>query len=314
MIDTLERLRPRIEESSILERLGLKPVCARHASPPGPHRGPLFQPPCQPSSDSAWSSPWCSPCTRERGRESREAPRGRTRDSAPGSPSGTSTSLRSRPGRPPSSPTPGGFQEETHAHLGVPCFTLRENTERPVTVEAGHEHAGRPRAGAAGSARSGTSGPHGLRYHPHGGGMATPRSGSPAPPPGGGHLSRAPPRPLARHPRLTAPDRPCASGSISANSPHVPAVRPRCRSPARRRPTFALTARDHAQTVELARHRWPDVGRAAARARAGVAQGRGDPAGGRCLRGFASRVRPRRALPRLVCAGRSRRGPPGYRP
>ena len=30
----------------------------------------------------------------------------------------------------------GGLQEETTA-LGTPCFTLRENTERPITVEAG---------------------------------------------------------------------------------------------------------------------------------------------------------------------------------
>jgi UDP-N-acetylglucosamine 2-epimerase (non-hydrolysing) len=30
----------------------------------------------------------------------------------------------------------GGVQEET-THLGVPCFTLRENTERPVTVRLG---------------------------------------------------------------------------------------------------------------------------------------------------------------------------------
>jgi UDP-N-acetylglucosamine 2-epimerase (non-hydrolysing) len=30
----------------------------------------------------------------------------------------------------------GGIQEETTA-LGVPCITLRENTERPVTVSAG---------------------------------------------------------------------------------------------------------------------------------------------------------------------------------
>ena len=30
----------------------------------------------------------------------------------------------------------GGIQEET-TYLGVPCFTLRENTERPVTVRAG---------------------------------------------------------------------------------------------------------------------------------------------------------------------------------
>ena len=30
----------------------------------------------------------------------------------------------------------GGVQEETTA-LGVPCFTLRDNTERPITVSQG---------------------------------------------------------------------------------------------------------------------------------------------------------------------------------
>ena len=30
----------------------------------------------------------------------------------------------------------GGLQEETTA-LGVPCFTIRENTERPVTIDEG---------------------------------------------------------------------------------------------------------------------------------------------------------------------------------
>ena len=31
---------------------------------------------------------------------------------------------------------PGGMQEETTA-LGVPCLTMRENTERPITVDQG---------------------------------------------------------------------------------------------------------------------------------------------------------------------------------
>src|SRR4029434_9539209 len=30
----------------------------------------------------------------------------------------------------------GGMQEETTA-LGIPCLTLRENTERPITIEQG---------------------------------------------------------------------------------------------------------------------------------------------------------------------------------
>ena len=41
----------------------------------------------------------------------------------------------------------GGIQEET-TYLGVPCFTLRDNTERPVTVELGHERPARPRPAA----------------------------------------------------------------------------------------------------------------------------------------------------------------------
>ena len=30
----------------------------------------------------------------------------------------------------------GGLQEET-TYLGIPCLTMRENTERPITVEQG---------------------------------------------------------------------------------------------------------------------------------------------------------------------------------
>jgi UDP-N-acetylglucosamine 2-epimerase (non-hydrolysing) len=30
----------------------------------------------------------------------------------------------------------GGMQEET-TYLGIPCFTLRDNTERPITCELG---------------------------------------------------------------------------------------------------------------------------------------------------------------------------------
>ena len=55
----------------------------------------------------------------------------------------------------------GGLQEETTA-LGVPCLTLRENTERPITVEEGTnvlvgtdpERIRRGRASASSTARA----------------------------------------------------------------------------------------------------------------------------------------------------------------
>jgi UDP-N-acetylglucosamine 2-epimerase (non-hydrolysing) len=47
----------------------------------------------------------------------------------------------------------GGIQEETTA-MGVPCITLRENTERPITVEAGtNTIVGNDRARILGAAR-----------------------------------------------------------------------------------------------------------------------------------------------------------------
>ena len=46
----------------------------------------------------------------------------------------------------------GGMQEETTA-LGVPCVTVRENTERPVTIEEGTQHA--DRRGPCGDDRGG---------------------------------------------------------------------------------------------------------------------------------------------------------------
>ena len=48
----------------------------------------------------------------------------------------------------------GGMQEET-TYLGIPCFTLRDNTERPITCELGTNRPARPCAGA----HQGSTGP-----------------------------------------------------------------------------------------------------------------------------------------------------------
>ena len=66
--------------------------------------------------------------------------------------SATSTSSGSRRRRAFVLTDSGGVQEETSA-LGVPCFTLRDSTERPVTVELGTNTRAR-RSSRSGSPRS----------------------------------------------------------------------------------------------------------------------------------------------------------------
>ena len=79
----------------------------------------------------------------------------------------------------------GGLQEET-TYLGIPCFTLRENTERPITVEEGTNRLATPEslpglieaALSRGAARaraapnSGTAGPPGAASRISGSAMA----------------------------------------------------------------------------------------------------------------------------------------------
>ena len=93
----------------------------------------------------------------------------------------------------------GGIQEET-TYLGVPCFTLRDNTERPVTIRAGtNTLLGLDPAaivddpGGAGRAR------RARRPSRRRSGTATPPSGSPRSSP-----SAAEPADAARRPRLSA--------------------------------------------------------------------------------------------------------------
>ncbi|HEX4649197.1 MAG TPA: UDP-N-acetylglucosamine 2-epimerase, partial [Steroidobacteraceae bacterium] len=50
----------------------------------------------------------------------------------------------------------GGVQEET-TYLGIPCATLRENTERPITVTEGTNRLIKP-AGLVAAAREALSG------------------------------------------------------------------------------------------------------------------------------------------------------------
>ena len=72
----------------------------------------------------------------------------------------------------------GGIQEET-TYLGVPCFTLRDNTERPVTIRAGtNTLLGLDPAAIAGSRQRS---PSARRAHPsrRRSGTGTRRSGSP---------------------------------------------------------------------------------------------------------------------------------------
>ena len=147
----------------------------------------------------------------------------------------------------------GGVQEET-TYLGIPCFTLRDNTERPVTVRAGTNMLlglDPSRIAEIPSALTRTNGavPSARRRD----GMATPRSGS-----------RRSSAAMPRTRRLLSSKLPVDDLRMKiwidlSNSPHPLLFAPIARRLDEAGHDVLLTARDNAQTLQLARERWPDV-------------------------------------------------------
>ena len=165
MIDTLVAMRPRITE-------------IRRRSAAARTRAPISWSRC---TGRRWSTGRCSPPRWASGR-GRRRHAGRVPDpSAHGGLDGSSGAVlhvapraRGRPARIRRVPQLGaglgrgahrlgGMQEET-TYLGVPCFTLRDNTERPITCEVGTNvllglapgaHQGGPRTDRAGTIAAG---------------------------------------------------------------------------------------------------------------------------------------------------------------
>ena len=137
MIDTLVALRPRIGASGILGELGVEPrrylLVTLHR--PGLVDGPLLEPVMDALAEVAEKLPVVFPMhPRTRARLSFELA------SVPGlhvvDPVGYVDFLALETSARGVLTDSGGVQEET-TFLHVPCFTLRENTERPVTITQG---------------------------------------------------------------------------------------------------------------------------------------------------------------------------------
>ena len=140
MIDTLlatvDRARARRRVAPVRPRR--RAVRARDAPPAGARRraGLLARDARRRSSGSPSACRSSSRCTRARARGSSELGARRRRACASSPPLGYRDFLSLELGAAAVLTDSGGVQEETTA-LGMPCFTLRENTERPVTVTHG---------------------------------------------------------------------------------------------------------------------------------------------------------------------------------
>ena len=135
MIDTLVRMRPRIDRSPVRERLELADrgylLVTLHR--PALVDGPLLADAMAALEDVAGAMPVVFPVhprTRKM-LDGAECPGVILTD-----PVGYLDFLSLESGAAAVLTDSGGIQEET-TYLGVPCFTLRDNTERPVTIRAG---------------------------------------------------------------------------------------------------------------------------------------------------------------------------------
>jgi UDP-N-acetylglucosamine 2-epimerase (non-hydrolysing) len=137
MIDTLVRMLPRIESSSVLEDLGLTKdeylLVTLHR--PRLVDGPGFELVLRALSRVSLSMPVVFPVhPRTRARLASSGPRN------PGllliDPIGYIDFIALERDARAVLTDSGGIQEET-TYLGVPCFTMRDNTERPITITSG---------------------------------------------------------------------------------------------------------------------------------------------------------------------------------
>jgi UDP-N-acetylglucosamine 2-epimerase (non-hydrolysing) len=137
MIDTLVAMRPVLAEAATARRLGLEPgrfvVVTLHR--PALTDGPLLAEAMDALDTLGRDLPVVFPIhPRTRARiEAERIPLGRTQVLEP---LGYVDFLSLVADAACALTDSGGIQEET-TYLGVPCFTLRDNTERPVTVELG---------------------------------------------------------------------------------------------------------------------------------------------------------------------------------
>src|SRR5262245_17663820 len=136
MIDTLVRMRPRVDRSTVLDRLGLSSgsyvLVTLHR--PALVDGPGFQDVIDALDRLSRWMPIVFPVHPRTRHRIESAPAG------PGlrftEPVGYIDFLRLETHARAVITDSGGIQEET-TYLGVPCFTMRDTTERPVTVEQG---------------------------------------------------------------------------------------------------------------------------------------------------------------------------------